>query len=166
MIKNDKQYQVTKSRLNDFKESLIALEQDKIDPLLKELYNNSLKSQIIEFEKLVADYELLKEGQVNFVIVDNLSNISEVLIKARIVKRLSQSDLAKSLDIKAQQIQRYEISDYSTASIGRIFEIANVLGIQFGACKIKLNEPHWKIPDGINEKKIMRIRTEKSLLTL
>ena len=57
MIKNDKEYQVTKSRLNDFEESLLATEKEKTDPLLKELYVDSIKSEIVELQKQIIEYE-------------------------------------------------------------------------------------------------------------
>jgi transcriptional regulator with XRE-family HTH domain len=152
MIRNDKQYQVTKSRLSDFRESLQVLEGQEIDPLLKELYLNTLKSQVIEFEKQIIEYEFLKEGTTNYVVVNDLSHIYEVLIKARIAKRLTQADLAKRLELKEQQIQRYEMSNYSTASISRIIEIANALDIRIEKFKVTVKEPEFTFSEGVTEK--------------
>jgi transcriptional regulator with XRE-family HTH domain len=164
MIKNDKQYTVTKSKLNDFKESLRALEQQSMDPLLKELHSDALKSQIEEFEKSINEYEYLKEGTLTYLIAENLPDINEMLVKARIVKGLTQSDLAERLNLKEQQIQRYEISNYSAASMNRINQIANALGLQFGKLKIKVKESPFSIPEGIDEQKLSRIQTERALL--
>lgn len=165
MIKNDKQYQVTKSRLNDFKESLQALDHEEaVDPLLRELHYGSLKSQIIEFEKQISEYELLKEGAINYVFVDNLTHIYEVLIKARIANGWTQANLAKRLHLKEQQIQRYEICNYSTASIERIIEIANALNVQIEKIKVKVREPQIPLPEGVDNFKLSQLKARKHLL--
>ena len=65
MINNDREYQVTKSRLNDFRESLLILEQQQgIDPLLKELHSNALESHIEEFEKDIKVYDRLLDEKL------------------------------------------------------------------------------------------------------
>lgn len=166
MIKNDKQYQVTKSRLHDFKESLLALEKDEIDPFLKELHVGALKSQIEQFEKQIFEYELLKEGSTTYVTVEDLSHLHEALIKARIAKKMTQAELAKSLELKEQQIQRYEGSDYATASMSRIIEVSQALGLKIEKFKIKVKEAFFVMPNGIDEDKLAQIRTDRSLLKL
>jgi DNA-binding XRE family transcriptional regulator len=163
MIKNDKQYTITKSRLNDFKESLSALEQQHLDPLLKELHSDALKSQIEEFEKSINEYEYLKKGNPTYLFADSLSDINETLVKARIAKRLTQSDLAKRVNLKEQQIQRYEISNYSTASMDRIIQIADALDLQVEKFKIKVNNTPFEIPDDVDGQIISRIRTGRVL---
>ena len=52
-----------------------------------------------------------------------------MLIQARIAAGLTQEDLAARLGVKPQQIQRYEASDYQTASFARLREIARLLGV-------------------------------------
>ena len=152
MIKNDKQYQVTKSRLTDFRKSVQVIEQQEMDPLLRELHLNALISQISEFEKQITEYELLREGSKNCVVIEDLSHIYEALIKARIANGLTQADLAKRIELKEQQIQRYEMSNYSTASIDRIVEIANALNIRIENFRVKVKEPEFSLPAGIKEK--------------
>ena len=49
---------------------------------------------------------------------------------ARIAAGLTQEDLAGRLGVKPQQIQRYEASDYQTASFARLLEIARVLNLR------------------------------------
>ena len=53
-------------------------------------------------------------------------------IKARIAQGLSQKDLAERLKLKEQQIQRYEATDYASASLNRIKEVVTALGIDIG----------------------------------
>jgi transcriptional regulator with XRE-family HTH domain len=61
---------------------------------------------------------------------DSLEGLSKVLIQARIAAGLTQEDLAARLDVKPQQIQCYEASDYQTASFARLREIARLLGLR------------------------------------
>ena len=44
---------------------------------------------------------------------------------------LSQKDLAEKLGLKEQQIQRYEATDYESASLSRLLEISDALGLKF-----------------------------------
>ncbi|MFN0055014.1 MAG: helix-turn-helix domain-containing protein [Planctomycetales bacterium] len=52
------------------------------------------------------------------------------LVKARIATGLSQRALAKRLGLKEQQIQRYEATDFQSASLSRLQEIVRALGIE------------------------------------
>jgi ribosome-binding protein aMBF1 (putative translation factor) len=61
--------------------------------------------------------------------LDSLEGLPKVLIQARIAAGLTQEDLAARLGVKPQQIQRYEASDYQTASFARLREIARLLGL-------------------------------------
>ena len=56
-----------------------------------------------------------------------VDELPTVLIKARISQGLSQKDLAERIGLKEQQIQRYEATDYASASLSRIKEVANAL---------------------------------------
>jgi transcriptional regulator with XRE-family HTH domain/dephospho-CoA kinase len=52
------------------------------------------------------------------------------MIQARIASGMSQEDLAQRLGVKPQQIQRYEATDYMAASLARVSEVVQALGIQ------------------------------------
>ena len=47
---------------------------------------------------------------------------------ARVARGLNQKTLAGRLGLKEQQIQRYEASEYASASLARIRSVAEVLG--------------------------------------
>ncbi len=51
-----------------------------------------------------------------------------LLVATRIMKRLSQKELARSLGLKEQQIQRYEADLYSKITLANFHKIAGVLG--------------------------------------
>lgn len=71
----------------------------------------------------------MKAGRIK---LDQLKIVKEIptrLIKARIAQGLSQKDLAGRLGLKEQQIQRHEATDYASASLSRIREVAEVVGV-------------------------------------
>ena len=78
------------------------------------------------------DYESLKAGNFQLDELNVVAELPAVLIKARIAQGLSQKDLAERLSLKEQQIQRYEATDYATASLARIMEVVEALGVETG----------------------------------
>ncbi|MHB8320387.1 MAG: helix-turn-helix domain-containing protein [Acidimicrobiales bacterium] len=55
-----------------------------------------------------------------------------LLVRARIRAGLSQRLLAERLGLKEQQIQRYESSDYASASLSRLRQVAAAVGLANG----------------------------------
>jgi transcriptional regulator with XRE-family HTH domain len=130
MIKSTKQKNKTLKSIEKFEKELAKLKKQDIKQAVKEAYTNSYLNMITELKKEVEEYDQLVQG--NFELPKNVSFIELLknLTKLRIAKGLSQSDLAEKLGIDRQQINRYEEHDYQTASLDRIKEIMNVLGIQ------------------------------------
>ncbi|MGE0853386.1 MAG: helix-turn-helix domain-containing protein [Hyphomicrobiaceae bacterium] len=97
---------------------------------MREIEANAFKSQIADIERDLAEYDLLKSGAYTFAESFSLSDLPKALIQARIARGLSQTDLAQRLNMKPQQIQRYEATNYSSASLARLIEIAGVLNVK------------------------------------
>ena len=133
MIKNERQYRITRAQADRFSQSLDSLRQRSgetkgVHPLIAKAQEDALRSQLADLEGELREYESLKAGKFQ---VDELSVVAElptVLIKARIAQGLSQKDLAERLGLQQQQIQRYEATDYASASLTRIKEVVNALG--------------------------------------
>ncbi|WP_245307529.1 helix-turn-helix domain-containing protein [Rhizobium altiplani] len=81
----------------------------------------------------MAEYDFLKSGATGFTEEFAFEELPRVLIQARIARGLSQTDLAEGLGLKAQQVQRYEATNYMSASLGRLMEVANILGVRVSA---------------------------------
>ena len=60
----------------------------------------------------------------------SLDDLADGLIQARIAARLSQRALAERLELKEQQIQRYESERYASASYKRMCKVAHALGVR------------------------------------
>ncbi len=135
MIKNERQYRITKAQAEKFLLALRNLRADTDDryalhPRLRQLQEEALKSQLGDLEEELREYEDLKEGRFAFEKLKSISELPKLLIRARIASGLTQRDLAGRLQLKEQQIQRYEASDYASASFTRINEVVSALGIE------------------------------------
>ncbi|RMZ58448.1 XRE family transcriptional regulator [Chryseobacterium nematophagum] len=138
MIKNEKQYTVSKSRKSDLEESLLKIKSRKITDF-DIIMIDALESQIGSIEKEILEYVRLKEEKP-LIIYSKIEDLPKALIKARIVKGLTHKDIANLLGIKEQQIQRYEAEEYSSAKFERIIEIANLMDIRFDNTKVNIDE--------------------------
>jgi len=131
MIHSDRQYGISSGELAKLEGALAATEaQPKEEEWLQEIEIEGLKSQIAEIKADIAHYDLLKAGEINFAKSFSLDALPGVLIEARIAAGMSQTDLAKAIGVQAQQIQRYEASDYMGASLARLIEISKVLNVR------------------------------------
>lgn len=134
MIYSDKQYSISKGQLSELREALAATQAHDAEACteqawLRDTQLKAIKSQIVTLEAELSHYELLKAGEITFAKTYSLDDLPAVLVQARIAAGMSQTDLAESLGLKPQQIQRYEASDYSGASLDRLIEVCDVLKV-------------------------------------
>ena len=144
MIKNERQYRITKAQAEKFLLALRNLRADTderyaLHPRLRQLQEEALKSQLGDLEEDLREYEDLKEGRFEFEKLEVISQLPKLLIRARIASGLTQRELAGLLGLKEQQIQRYEASEYASASFTRIKEVVSALGIEVED-KLSVNE--------------------------
>jgi transcriptional regulator with XRE-family HTH domain/Zn-dependent peptidase ImmA (M78 family) len=134
VIKNERQYRITKSQADRFSEAFELAQAPRPGapaehPLLQKAKLDALKSQLADLRAEIREYDLLRSGAYRIVEVDSFGELPVALIKARIASGLSQKDLADRLDMKEQQIQRYEATDYAGASFSRLAEVVKALGV-------------------------------------
>ena len=131
MIKNERQYRITKAQAAKFADALTNFRTELVEPLhplLIKAHEDALKSQMAELEEELREYESLRAGNFDWGELNVIAELPKALIRARIAKRLSQKDLADALGMKEQQIQRYEATEYASASLARITEVVQALG--------------------------------------
>ncbi|MBL4586959.1 MAG: helix-turn-helix transcriptional regulator [Flavobacteriales bacterium] len=154
MIKNQKQVSITKERLSELQYAMDSLrKEDVVSKFDHQLATNSLTAMIEDLQGQLDTYNSLVHGNFHCLQAKNLREIPHVLIAARLAQKLSQEALGERLGLKGQQIQRYESTDYETASWPRIFEIATALEVEFYFEKIIiLNEveEEFLLPEGVN----------------
>jgi transcriptional regulator with XRE-family HTH domain len=132
MIKNERQYRLTRSQLDRFRGVLDELRERPVakgEELRRQVELAAVDAQVRELTAELEEYDNLRTGKADVGPIDSLDDLPRVLIRARIASGLTQRDLAERLGMPEQQVQRYEANDWSTASLGRLREVAKVLGI-------------------------------------
>ena len=134
MIKNERQYRITRAQAKKFESAIAefvsAPDTQGVHTLLKKAQVDALQSQLGDLKAELEEYEALRTGQRQVLELDSFDDLPRALVQARIAVGLSQQDLAMKLGIKEQQIQRYEASDYQSASLARVSEVIRALGLR------------------------------------
>ena len=134
MITNERQYRITSAQLEKLKVAVsnfdikAAMERTK-SKILAKAELDALRSECENLTLQLQEYETLKSGGVEILKESTLEELPKILIKARIAKGWSQRQLADTLGLKEQQIQRYEAEEYASANLPRLTEVANALGL-------------------------------------
>jgi len=128
MITNERQYKITRSEMEKLEEAAAELA-DRSSDAVTVISLDALRSQIDEMQKQVDEYEYLRSGAASPLVVTSLGELPRDLIRARIARGLTQKQLAEKLNLKEQQIQRYESSEYAGASVARMLVIAEALDL-------------------------------------
>jgi ribosome-binding protein aMBF1 (putative translation factor) len=132
MIQNQRQYKITKAQAAKFEQSLQEFDQRPeahpgVDPRFIQVMKSSMKGQLKTLRAEIAEYEKLQRTKPAKVKLEQVNELPQALIRARISSGLSQRQLAERLGLKEQQIQRYESTNYQTASLRRIKEVVAAL---------------------------------------
>ena len=135
MIKNERQYRITKAEAERFEQVLAkltvgAVRQGQLHPRMAQAEREAIESQLNDLLQEIKEYEDLKFGKISVIRLDSFDQLPEGLVRARIAAGLSQKALAQRLGLKEQQIQRYEAEGFMSASFQRLSEIANALGVK------------------------------------
>ena len=75
----------------------------------------------------IREYDELRTGKRRPPDIMPFADLPKVLIQTRLARRLTQKDLADRLDLSEQQIQRYEATDFATASFAIITDLIHAL---------------------------------------
>lgn len=109
MIKNERQYTITKKQAERFEQTIRDLDRQGVPagthPLLARAERDSLQSQLQDLKDELAEYEALRSG-AKPVDVRSLEDLPKALISGRIAAGLSQRELAERLGVAPQQVQR------------------------------------------------------------
>ncbi|MGL5032502.1 MAG: helix-turn-helix domain-containing protein [Microcystaceae cyanobacterium] len=134
MIQNERQYKITRAKLKEFEVAVNDLRGREQPPTRNEqlrlkLHIDALSSQIEEFEEEIAEYETLQKGNIEQLALESFNELPQALIKARIVRGLTQEKLAELLKVKPQQVQRDEANLYAGASFTKLLEVQKALNL-------------------------------------
>jgi HTH-type transcriptional regulator/antitoxin HigA len=129
MIKSDAQRDRTQAQIEGFRKALAQTEQHmsgKRSAAVRASYETMIK----QLEDEVREYDQLKSGEFTLPPIQRLDQIAPSIVKMRIAKGISQTELARRLGVSKQVISRYEESDYQTVGVATLQEILDALGVK------------------------------------
>jgi HTH-type transcriptional regulator / antitoxin HigA len=129
MIKSDAQRDRTLAQIEGFRRALAKVAEEKPEKRSTAL-RGSYEGMIRDLEDELREYEELKSGELSFPQIDRLDQMAPFIVKLRIAKGVSQTELARRLGVSKQVISRYEESDYQTVGIARLQEILDAIGVK------------------------------------
>ena len=131
MIKNERQYKITRAKADEVRVAASELANaslpDGVSAEMRELQVDALNGTLGDFEVELADYDALHDATL--IEATGIGEFPTVLIRARIARGLTQRELADRLGLAEQAIQRYEVGDYAGVSFARLVEIAEALDL-------------------------------------
>lgn len=132
MIANDRQYQQTRKKITDLEALIVATESGEAgDEDFRDVQLAALRSQTTDLHEEIEEYEALRDGETTMIEASSLAGLADALIKARVARGWTQRQLADRLGVAEQQVQRYESTGYRSASLARLCDIADALGVSF-----------------------------------
>jgi len=130
VIRTDRQLTKSREQLEMLQAALDRPAAHDLDvhPVLAEASRRALSAQANDLLEEIEEYEALRGGRAEPPDLSHVGQLHRTLVRARIAAGLSQTELAKRLNIDPQQVQRYEANDYAGASLARLQDIAAALG--------------------------------------
>lgn len=147
MIKTERQFQSAQRAAAAFAASLAARpaappEGADIHPRFWAAEADAMAAQLEELEDAIRHYDDLRSGARRIIALAGWADVPRALIEGRIAARLSQKELAERLGLPEQAVQRYEASDYASASLARLQEVAGAIGVSLsGLAAVPPAEP-------------------------
>jgi transcriptional regulator with XRE-family HTH domain len=90
-----------------------------------------IEGMIEEMRQELREYEELQ--QADSLHMAGAEELAQSLIKARIARGYTQEQLAERLGLAPQQVQRYEATQYRSASLKRLLEVMKALDLKLEA---------------------------------
>ncbi len=109
MIKNERQYRITRAQAARFAQTLEDLRKrdgspEGVHPRIARAQEEAVASQLADLEEELREYEQVKAGGFRLEQLNVVSDLPVLLIRARIARGLSQRELARRAGLKEQQI--------------------------------------------------------------
>lgn len=131
MIKNERQYRITRARADEVRNTIGELQRaplpEGLQPEMRELQLDALRGTLGDLDVELAEYDSLHDATL--IEATGIEQLPTALIRARIACGLTQRQLAERIGLQEQAIQRYESTDYAGVSFARLVEIAAALDL-------------------------------------
>jgi len=131
MIKNEKQYNISKKLLNDINLNIEKLQKDTTQhPLRNKLMLASALNMQKEIEQDILLYETLKKDKKGILKERLFSELPTLLTEYKIKSGLTQKEFAERLGIKEQQLQRYEADNFKSVTFKNLLRYLDAIGLE------------------------------------
>ena len=130
MIKTDAQRARTETQIEGFRRALAEAvsaggSRNRVNAL-----RGSYEAMIRQLGEEIEEYDRLKAGAVTIPPLERLDQIAPFIVRLRIAKGLSQTELASRLGVSKQVVSRDEDDDYQRVGLDRLQSILDALGVQ------------------------------------
>ena len=131
MIRNERQYRITRARADEIVNTIGELERtplpDGLQPEMRALQLDALRGTLVDLQSELGEFDALHDATL--IEATGIAQLPVALIRARIASGLTQRELAERVGVHEQAIQRYEASNFAGASFSRLVEIADALDV-------------------------------------
>lgn len=132
MIINEKQASITKKRIAEFNQAIAQANTKRVSKdqeFSKAKYVEGLESLRDSMKEELRVYECLKNGDESVIRYEKMEDLPHVILQYRILRKMSQTELAKKLGVKPQQVQRWEALKNSNTSFPYLAAMARILNV-------------------------------------
>ncbi len=130
MIKNEKQYKITRKTLQGISEKLAAMLVNEPLSLKDELIKVSLIEMKTRMEQELEVYDQLKIRITEPFLERSIEELPDILIEFKIRMGLTQKQFAEKAGMKEQQLQRYESENFNGISFKNLLKILYSAGLE------------------------------------
>jgi len=131
MIKNEKQYKVTRNKLQVLEEEINRLKGGREHLPAKD---KSLLVSMQLFQKQLQDevdyYELVKAMNSEILAERSIDDLPILLIEYKIRSGMTQKEFSQKVGMKEQQLQRYEAEDFNSISFKNLLKIIHAIDLE------------------------------------
>jgi transcriptional regulator with XRE-family HTH domain len=131
MITNERQRRVAAGEKKRFEQAIARARAEgpsaDVHPVLHDAMIEGMESQLTDLNAELVAYDALKAGHVKGRVFHSIGELPSALIEGRIAAGLTQKALAQRIGVSEQQVQRYEQTRYSAASLERLQSVAEAL---------------------------------------
>ena len=128
MIKNEKQYKITKRKLNVIIQKIAKLNAEN-DQLKNELILIPLTDISTDMEKEIEEYDNLKKDKAKILKSRSLSELPSLITEYKIASGLTQKEFSQKVGMKEQQFQRYEAENFQGISFKNLLKMLQAIGL-------------------------------------
>lgn len=131
MIKNEKQYSITKKTLLNVQKDIDRIQSlDKPIPATKELILVSLNYTKQQLENEISQYNQIRNSDSSLGSERCIDDLPGLLIEYKIHSGLTQKEFSRKVGMKEQQLQRYEAEDFRSISFRNLLKILHAIGLE------------------------------------